>query len=175
MNCQATFQNSNNNKTNNVIEVLKKTDDTIKNYVAFIVNSHPDKIDTLKKILERQKKSAAFEIEKCIVMVTNGLAGYSNSREEAIQKLKDWASGEMGKQIESTVLGIQEMTVEHGLSNLFNPNCIADMNSTMQPVGKSYLDYEETLRKTIMALAHLEIKLHEKNECSNTNVNINFK
>jgi hypothetical protein len=155
-------------KQNPVDEVLLKSDEDIKNYVEGIVDKFPGKIDTLTKLLNNKNQNANRAIDKAIDLVSNGLAGHSANREEAIEKLKKWASGEMKTKITNQLNELDRLGKELGSDNLINLNAMPmgdiDFFASMQNVGQKYLVCEEMVRRTTMALNHLQIKLLEKNQ-----------
>jgi len=161
-----------------VQKVLEKSDDVIKNYVDMIVNKYPNKIDQLKVILITKNDRATKAINIAIDMVTNDTAGYSDTRDEAITKLKNWASGEqeikIKKQAQELKKDLETLTKQFGIGGDIvdlNPEPVMglDLFKEMKFVGEKYLICEEMFRRTKMALDHLQILLKDKNIITSEN------
>lgn len=168
----ARFQYSNTEATSGettVVNVLQKSDEVIQQYVDMIVNKYPGKIDNLKKILNSLGTKAQNAINIAIGFVTDGTFGYSKTREEAINKLQKWASGEMEielkKEINEFNASVESLAKSMGetITNYKEPDMGFDMFATMKEVGQKYLISEEIRRKINMALDHLQTSLNAKN------------
>ncbi len=146
-------------------DVLKRTDEQIKNYVSFVFTSHPGKVATLKNNLNGYIAVLDVNLHFAEEQVMDGSFGSASTKEAAAEKLRGWANGTMDNETRQLIANFNKgmKGLEHEMARVvtsLTPREYQEDDSgvyftTMKDMGKKYVAAETAKQKANLALNHL--------------------